>query len=405
MPLSSLYHTLVKVSSELTMLDTGRIPLIGEPLSWFRQGVACASAGDLELAVNYYNQVIEIRPDFWEAWYERGLVLESLGLYVEAIASYDRALVTSSRSAANVEIRYHRANALQYGLGEYEVAINCYDQVIQVKPTHALAWLHRGNAQLYGLKQPEAALHSYEQSLWNNPEDAIAWRNRGTALVELAHYPEAITAYDRALQIQPDDQVARQARRQALQQSGAQDLPATTRSDGSPEDTLFGAELRTDLRADLRAELRTEIGAESELGPDTLAVSHQPDSRQTQTTRLPAYELAAGALQPMLLLQDDIGQREIPLSGPEYTVGRDPQNSICLRSQFVSRFHAVLQRLDRPDGSYTYRLLDGDLRGKPSTNGVQVNGHKQLRWDLKPGDCIVFGPKVQATYRMPHSSG
>jgi tetratricopeptide (TPR) repeat protein len=374
------------------MLDTGRIPLIGEPLSWFRQGVACASAGDLELAVNYYNQVIETRPDFWEAWYERGLVLESLGLYIEAIASYDRALVTSSRSAATVEIRYHRANALQYGLGEYEVAINCYDQVIQVKPTHALAWLHRGNAQLYGLKQPEAALHSYEQSLWNNPDDAIAWRNRGTALVELAHYPEAITAYDRALQIKPDDQVARQARRQALQQSGAQDLPATARS----EDTIFGPEL--------------------EAGPDTLAVIHQVDPKQAQTTqaqttqaqttqaqttRLPAYELVQVALQPMLLLQDDIGQREIPLSGPEYTIGRDPQNSICLRSQFVSRFHSVLQRLDRPDGSYTYRLLDGDLRGKPSTNGVQVNGHKQLRWDLRPGDCIVFGPKVQATYRMP----
>jgi tetratricopeptide (TPR) repeat protein len=251
--------------------------------------------------------------------------------------------------------------------------------LIQVKPTHALAWLHRGNAQLYGLKQPEAALHSYEQSLWNNPDDAIAWRNRGTALVELAHYPEAITAYDRALQIKPDDQVARQARRQALQQSGAQDLPATTRSS---EDTMFGPEL--------------------EAGPDTLAVIHQANPQRTQTTRLPAYELAEVALQPLLLLQDDIGQREIPLSGPEYTIGRDPQNSICLRSQFVSRFHSVLQRLDQADGSYTYRLLDGDLRGKPSTNGVQVNGHKQLRWDLRPGDCIVFGPKVQATYRMPH---
>jgi tetratricopeptide (TPR) repeat protein len=374
MSLSSLCDTLVRVFSELTMLDTGRIPLIGEPLSWFRQGVACASAGNLELAVNYYNQVIETRPDFWEAWYERGLVLESLGLYVESIASYDRALVNSPRSAASVEIRYHRANALQYGLGEYEVAINCYDQVIQVKPTHALAWLHRGNAQLYGLKQPEAALHSYEQSLWNNPEDAIAWRNRGTALVEMTQYPEAITAYDRALQIQPDDQVARQARRQAMQRSGRQDLPETARSEGYSEDTLFG--------------------------PDTVGGRAGPADR---SSRLPAYELADVAHQPMLIVEDDMGQREISLSGPEYTIGRDPQNSICLRSQFVSRFHAVLQRLDQPDGSYTYRLLDGDVKGKPSTNGLQVNGYKQLRSDLKTGDLIVFGPKAQATYRTPRS--
>ncbi|NJM44781.1 MAG: tetratricopeptide repeat protein [Alkalinema sp. RU_4_3] len=65
------------------MIDTGRIPLTGEALTWYRQGLACSAKGELEKAVAFYNQVIHERPDFWEAWFERGLALGDLGLYGE----------------------------------------------------------------------------------------------------------------------------------------------------------------------------------------------------------------------------------------------------------------------------------------------------------------------------------
>jgi pSer/pThr/pTyr-binding forkhead associated (FHA) protein len=74
---------------------------------------------------------------------------------------------------------------------------------------------------------------------------------------------------------------------------------------------------------------------------------------------------------------------------------------LCLYSQFASRYHAVLERIDQNENSYTYQIRDGDITGKPSTNGIFVNGHKQQSLILKTDDSIVFGPKVRATYQMP----
>ena len=75
---------------------------------------------------------------------------------------------------------------------------------------------------------------------------------------------------------------------------------------------------------------------------------------------------------------------------------------IRLVSQFVSRRHATLVRLPRDDNSnrYYYRIVDGDAKGKPSSNGIMVNGRKMLAHDLKNEDEIVFGPQVRAIYYL-----
>lgn len=347
------------------MIDTGRIPLTGEVLTWYRQGLACAAKGELEKAVAYYNQVIHERPDFWEAWFERGLALADLGLYGEAIASYDRALSKSHNPEATFDIWYHRANALQYGLGDYEAALNGYDYVLGIKPQYASAWADRGNLLLYGLKQPERAVESYDRSLQVNPREAATWRNRGNALSDLQQFGEAVASYERALLLNPTDQIALQGRTLAAQQSGLGEFrEPTTRA--SWVDTVCEG---------------------------TAVVEHD--------SRLPAYELPTLMLQPMLVLEDDSGVRNIELEAEHYTIGRDPRNGICLRSQFVSRYHAVIVRMNLGDGGYTYRIQDGDLQGRTSTNGIQINGQKQPRWELHHGDVVVFGPKVRATFRLP----
>ena len=43
-------------------------------------------------AVVSFNKALEIKPDDYQAWYNRGSALDSLGRYEEAIASYDKAL-------------------------------------------------------------------------------------------------------------------------------------------------------------------------------------------------------------------------------------------------------------------------------------------------------------------------
>ncbi|NMG05413.1 FHA domain-containing protein [Brasilonema sp. UFV-L1] len=107
----------------------------------------------------------------------------------------------------------------------------------------------------------------------------------------------------------------------------------------------------------------------------------------------------------LLIIQDDQGRKEFILDRPVYSIGRDRSCDIRLISQFVSRRHATLMRMLRDDKkhSYYYRIVDGDA-GKPSSNGLMINGRKIPVHDLKNEDEIVFGPQVRAIYYLLRDS-
>jgi PAS domain-containing protein len=101
----------------------------------------------------------------------------------------------------------------------------------------------------------------------------------------------------------------------------------------------------------------------------------------------------------LLLIEDLKGKRLIHLESASYTLGRDVSNSIVLFSQMVSRHHATLLRVTRPESStHQFRIVDGNLLAKPSTNGMSVNGKAATTHDLQHGDTIIFGRHVKARY-------
>ncbi|MEM0980764.1 MAG: FHA domain-containing protein [Cyanobacteria bacterium P01_H01_bin.58] len=107
---------------------------------------------------------------------------------------------------------------------------------------------------------------------------------------------------------------------------------------------------------------------------------------------------ANSQLSSILIVEDSKGRREIILDGSVYSIGRDPKCDIRLSSQFVSRHHATLVQLPTDDNTFYYRIVDGNLKGKPSANGMLINGRKLQAHDLKNEDEIVFGPQARAIY-------
>lgn len=107
----------------------------------------------------------------------------------------------------------------------------------------------------------------------------------------------------------------------------------------------------------------------------------------------------------LFIIEDSQGRRAIPLVGASYVVGRARSCDIQVASLFVSRQHAVLRRQVRGDGTSTYLIIDGDPSGKPSVNGLLINGQKQTQHRLKHGDQVVFGPQVLAVYQARFSAG
>lgn len=107
-------------------------------------------------------------------------------------------------------------------------------------------------------------------------------------------------------------------------------------------------------------------------------------------------------LQPIthvLVLEDENSRQTIILEEANYSVGRDPRNKIPLSSKKVSRFHAtLLRRTDTKNRTFSYWLLDGDLQGNRSTNGIFINDKRCLVQELKHEDIIRLGFEIQASY-------
>lgn len=104
-------------------------------------------------------------------------------------------------------------------------------------------------------------------------------------------------------------------------------------------------------------------------------------------------------MQHLLIIEDDQGKRAVSLNADSSSIGRDNRNSIVLHSQEVSRQHAILLRVTRPGTEdYGFRIIDGNLQGKPSTNGLFINGRRCNSHNLQHSDEIVFGANVKARY-------
>ncbi|MDX2097273.1 MAG: EAL domain-containing protein [Leptolyngbyaceae cyanobacterium bins.59] len=111
------------------------------------------------------------------------------------------------------------------------------------------------------------------------------------------------------------------------------------------------------------------------------------------------YPVTKLAPQHFLLIEDECNKRLIFLEASTYSLGRDADNSIVLNSKWVSRQHAILLRVTNPETShYAFRIVDGNLQGKRSTNGLVVNNQRCISHDLQHGDEIVLGRDVRARY-------
>ena len=116
-------------------------------------------------AIESYKQVLKIKPDYAEAYYNMGVALKSKG--------------------------------------NPEAAIDSYKQALKIKPNYAEAYYNMGNA-LKNKGNPEAAIDSYKQALKIKPDYAEAYYNMGVALTNKDDLEGAIDSYKQALKIKPD---------------------------------------------------------------------------------------------------------------------------------------------------------------------------------------------------------
>jgi tetratricopeptide (TPR) repeat protein len=120
-------------------------------VDWLNYGNQMSRVLLPEFALEAYNQSIQLKPDFYPAWYARGLLM--------------------------LRIK-----------GDNQEAFQSFDKVTQIEPTFYPAWRGRGSA-LSKLKRYKEAVQSYNRAIQLNPNDLTLQQRRDAMLRELQPNP------------------------------------------------------------------------------------------------------------------------------------------------------------------------------------------------------------------------
>ncbi|NCO76327.1 MAG: EAL domain-containing protein [Cyanobacteria bacterium] len=100
-------------------------------------------------------------------------------------------------------------------------------------------------------------------------------------------------------------------------------------------------------------------------------------------------------------------QQDIILKNQVYSVGRHSSNTIVIHHPTISRYHCSILPVKYKDESQQelFWIIDGDLKGNRSANGLFVNGNKCLSHELKSGDKInIGGDEVIVNYLVNNTN-
>jgi len=128
--------------------------------------VAFHGQGKLQEALELYKVTIKLKPDYADAHYNCGLILQSLG--------------------------------------ESQQAVECYDQAISLKPDYAEAYNNRGNA-LRDMDMLEAAMESYNKAIQIKPDSQEVYLNLCEVYDRLHMVAELEKTLQQAQQLLPED--------------------------------------------------------------------------------------------------------------------------------------------------------------------------------------------------------
>ncbi len=154
--------------------------------------------GQLDLALADYAKAIKLNPDNSYAYYNRGIVYADIGQYLLAIADYTKAIELNPGYAIAY---YNRGNAYNRN-GRSDLALPDYNKAIELNPQYASTYVNRGNIYKFQSRF-DLAMADYNKAIELNPQSAIPYINRGTIYHNKAQYDLAIADYNKAIELNP----------------------------------------------------------------------------------------------------------------------------------------------------------------------------------------------------------
>ena len=164
---------------------------------WFEKGYRLNdNSGD---EIYYYTEAIRLKPDYADAYYNRGIARKANGDSDGAIKDYTEAI----RLKPDYADAYSGRGSARDDKGDLDGAIKDYNEAIRLKPNHTNAYTNRGVAR-YNKGDFDGAIKDYNEAIHLKPDDANAYYNRGIARYNKGDLDGAIKDYNKAIRLKPD---------------------------------------------------------------------------------------------------------------------------------------------------------------------------------------------------------
>jgi len=154
--------------------------------------------GKLDEARRWYREVLSIRPQQADAWFQLGLAEGDAGNASASERAFERALRVNPASPQTLV----NLGLIRYRAGDYARAEKYFQRALRVSPEDANAMFNLGNLALR--RGDRATAESlYRESARRDPFKAEAWLNLGAQLTNRGQLDEAVECYKRAISLQP----------------------------------------------------------------------------------------------------------------------------------------------------------------------------------------------------------
>lgn len=162
-------------------------------------GLDLAYLGEHQRALIFFDQALVIRPDFFECRLNKGISLAKLGLTTDAINCFEEVLQNQPQNL----VAMANLSAAHIHLGDYSSAKNLANKAIAISPKDSKAYQNLGDISLKE-ERTHDAIEFFKQAYSLNPTDIDIVSGLGFAYQELNFKSEALACFEKALTINPN---------------------------------------------------------------------------------------------------------------------------------------------------------------------------------------------------------
>ncbi len=184
----------------------------------FFSGLTYYEKGEYSRAIQDYNKVLEMIPDWADVQYNRGLAYYHEGEYKSAIEDFS---VVINFSPNDVKAYNDRGNSYRK-LGKNDCAIQDYNKAIELQSDYAKAHYNRGLSYTDQARY-DHAIQDFNKAIELKPDWPEAHNNRGIAFYHKREYTLAIEDFSTTINIKPNHAAAYNNRGNARDKNGKRD--------------------------------------------------------------------------------------------------------------------------------------------------------------------------------------